>query len=115
MLYKKSFFCNSIYYHIMATTILNISNDHNNDKWTCPHCNKEQSNNYTYKNHLKICLVRNNNMKEKNNIMLELKHELINEFRQEFINMLDEIKDEIKSDVKSNVTLSTNKYKNLLF
>ena len=98
----------------MTNTILNSSNDHNNDKWTCPHCKKDYSNNYTYKNHLKRCLVHNNNMKDNNNIMLELKHELINEFRQEFMNMLDQIKDDIKSGVKSNVNLSTNKYKHIL-
>ena len=99
----------------MTNNISNTSNEHINDKWCCPHCKKEYSNNYTYKNHLKRCLVHKSNMKETNNIMLELKYELLKEFRQEFITMLDEIKHEIRDDVKSNVKASTNKFQKMLF
>ena len=83
----------------------NINNDNNIDnKWRCPKCLKYYSKNYPYKSHLKRCLVHQEDMDNKydmlGDLMTDLKNELKHDFKNELFKMINEIKDEVKNDVK---------------
>ena len=83
----------------------NIDNDNNIDnKWECKFCKKYYSKNYPYKSHLKRCLVHQEDMDNKydmlGDLMTDLKNELKHDFKNELFKMINEIKDEVKNDVK---------------
>ena len=85
----------------------NIDNDNNIDnKWQCGFCKKYFSKNYPYKSHLKRCLVHQEDMDNKydmlGDFMTDLKNELKNDFRNELFKMINELKNEVKNNVKTN-------------
>jgi len=58
------------------------------DRWTCKLCFKSYSSNYPFKKHLEKCLVHRDNT----NIMIQLKNELLEEFKTELNKTLSEIR-----------------------
>ena len=64
-----------------------VAAGHECDRWTCKLCFKSYSCNYPFKRHLEKCLVH----KDNTNIRLQLKNELLAEFRTELNKTLSEI------------------------
>ena len=96
----------------MTTDILtypnNNGNDSNDDKsrWKCPKCEKYYSKNYSYKNHLKRCVVHADHIDTKyqllGDMLLELKQELKHDFNNSLLSMLNTIREDMLNNVKVN-------------
>jgi hypothetical protein len=86
----------------MATNILNQSI---NDRWTCPKCEKAYSKNYSYKSHLKRCVVHTSDADTKcdllGGMLSELKQELRNDIKHELVSMLNNIRQDITRDIQN--------------